>query len=381
MDRTQALDQAKTAVFLSGNAAFLGCILNHLDFAWDTSVETACVAEHEGNLTFKWNPNWFDSLAFTARQFTILHELWHIALLHGQRMGNRDMQGWNIACDIRINNDLLEDGSFTPSSAPQGVLFDVKYKGGEWTEELIYEDLKIGTNDSSQSNASQSPSTNNKGNKQPQPWGTKDLTASPTQIHVVEAAVTLARMAGKVPGNVEKYLSDLLKPVLPWKTILHNYLQDKLDSDWSWNRPNRRFQSIYLPSLLPDEGRLISVAMFLDTSGSIEEEDIKRFISEVEYIHSTFIPEKLSVIQFDCSIQDVQEYTPDSSLKKFKFHGGGGTSYSCIHSWIQRNKPTLALIFTDLYAKPMEHIKGTDIIWIVKNNPKENAPQGKTIHV
>lgn len=379
MDRTQALDQTKTAVFLSGNAAFLGCILNHLDFAWDSSIDTACVGlKEDGTMEFKWNPSWFDSLRFKQRQFALLHELWHIALLHGQRCGDRQHELWNIACDIRINNDLFEE--YRQEDAPEGVLFDSKYASSNWTEELIYKDLKSCTSDSSNSNAPQSSSSSN-GGKKPQSWGTKEFTASTEQVQIVQSAVTLGRMAGKTPGKVEKILNEILKPKLPWKSILHNYLQDKLDADWSWNRPNRRFHDVYLPSLLPDEGRLISIAMFLDTSGSIKEEDVKRFVSEVAYIHSEFKPAKLSVLQFDVTIQEENTYLPDDNLKKIKIKGGGGTSYHHIRNWIQKNKPTLALIFTDLMCQPMKPVKGTDLIWIVKNNPEEDAPQGKTIHV
>lgn len=380
MDRTQALDQAKTAVFLSGNAAFLGCILSHMDFSWDSTIETSCVEfPPDGSMLFKWNPEWFDSMQFKERQFVLLHELWHVALLHGPRAGSRDHQLWNIACDFRINNDLIDshsDPKLLKTDAPEGALFSVKYEDKSWTEELIYEDLKKENYDSALSNASQSHSS-----PEPQKWGTKEFPSDgKNQIQVVESAITMARMAGKIPGNVEKLLSNFLKPKLPWKNILHNYLQDKLDSDWSWNRPNRRFHDVYLPSLLPDEGRLITVAMFLDTSGSIEEEDIQRFTSELKYIHSEFKPSKLSILQFDTKIQDEQTVFADSSVKKFKLKGGGGTSLRCVHSWIVKNKPTLAIIFTDLFCRPMEKVQGTDLIWIIKNND-EDAPQGKSIHV
>lgn len=378
MDRTQALDQTKTAVFLSGNAAFLGCILNHMDFSWDSTIESAQVEFHPGGaMLFKWNPEWFDGLSYKQRQFVLLHELWHIALMHGPRIGGRDPEQWNIACDIRINNDLIQDPElkFNKYDAPEGSCFSIKYKETGWTEELIYRDLKGMTSDSKSPNASQSNSA-----PSPQSWGTKELPSNPEQVQIVESAVTMARMAGKIPGSIEKLLSEFLKPKLPWKNILHNYLQDKLDSDWSWNRPNRRFSDIYLPSLQPDEGRLISVAMFLDVSGSIEEEDIKRFTTEVQYVHSEFKPNKLSVLQFDVKIQDEQTYTPDSSLKKFKLKGGGGTSLKCVHQWITKHKPTLAIIFTDLCCNPMEIVKGTNIIWIIKNN-SDDANQGKSIHV
>lgn len=368
MDRTQALDQAKTAVFFEDNSAFLGCILNHMTFVWDKTVPTAGVSS---DMKFYWNPDWFDKLGFQGRQVVLLHELWHVACLHTVRMGTRDPELWNIACDLRINMDIAK-GRYPQRYFPEGSLFNDKYLDTNWTEEMIYDDLK------SQENPPPSQS-----------WGEGDISQkeedSPetqmNQIQIVQKAVTVGKMAGKLPGSIEEVLSGILKPKLPWKQILHNYLQEKLDANWSWTRPNKRFQDMYLPSLLPDDGRLISIAMFLDTSGSIEKEDSERFISEVKYIHSEFQPAKLSVIEFDTSIRAVKEFTPDDYIRSWTITGRGGTSYEAIHDWIQKKKPTLAIIFTDLYADPMEPVnKNTNLIWIVNNN-SDNATQGKTIHV
>lgn len=368
MDRTQALDQAKTAVFFEDNSAFLGCILNHMEFTWDTSIPTACVSSE---MEFKWNPDWFDSLTFQERQIVLLHELWHIACLHTVRGENKDPKVWNSACDLRINNDIANGKRFKASMFPVGSLFDDKYSCTEWTEERIYEDLKKEKSSKEQS------------------WGQEDTatTSADTeeskmnQIQVVQKAVTVGKMAGNLPGSIEEVLSGLLKPKLPWKQILRNYLQEMLDANWSWKRPNRRFQDVYLPSLLPDDGRLVSIAMFLDTSGSIRKEDIDRFISEVKYVHSEFQPDKLSIIEFDISIRAIKEFLPEDYIKEWTIVGRGGTSYKDVHNWIQKNKPTLAIIFTDLYADPMEPVnKKTNLIWVVNNN-SDNANQGKTIHV
>ena len=214
-----------------------------------------------------------------------------------------------------------------------------------------------------------------------QPWGTKNPTGSSDQVPIVQQATAVAKFAGGVPGKIEAILNNFLKPKLPWKNILRNYLQDKLDSEWSWQRPNRRYHDIYMPSMLPDEGRLISIAMFLDVSGSILDEDVKRFMSELRYIHDEFKPEKLTAIQFDTIIQNEKVYYPDTVIKDLKIKGRGGTSYRPVHQWIMKNKPTLAIIFTDLWCKPMKPVgKGTEVIWIAKNTT-ENALIGKTIHV
>ena len=52
------------------------------------------------------------------------------------RRGDRDPQIWNIACDHRINNDLLADGYSFKDLKP---CLDINYKN--MVEEDIYEDL------------------------------------------------------------------------------------------------------------------------------------------------------------------------------------------------------------------------------------------------
>ena len=107
MNRNRALDQIKAATFIGKNAAFLGCLLCGLSFQWSKSIPTAGITP---NNCFIWNPDWFDSLTFEERKFILLHELWHIALLHGIRCGDRDPKRWVAACDYRINANLVKDG-------------------------------------------------------------------------------------------------------------------------------------------------------------------------------------------------------------------------------------------------------------------------------
>lgn len=355
MDRDRALDQVKAATFIGKNAAFLGCLLCGLNFSWSKEIPTAGVTT---NNHFIWNPDFFDSLSFKERQFILLHELWHIALLHGVRCGDRDPKRWIAACDYRINANLINDGY---TDMPQGGLYNEDWAGDEWSEETIYATLP-----ENPSNA--------------QSWGGSDFQASGMeQISLVQTALNTAKMAGDVPGNVEKTFHEFLKPKLNWKVILHRYLLDLIEPDYSWTKPNRRFRDVYLPSLLPQEGRLISIAVFLDTSGSISEEETKRFISEVKFIQENLNPEKLMVVQFDTEIQDEKIYTSENRFTNLEVKGYGGTSFVPVRDYILKNKPTVSLIFTDLYARPMESVGKLKVFWITTSD--FDAEIGETIHV
>lgn len=352
MDRDRALDQVKTAAFFDSNAAFLGCLMCNLNFQWSTAISTAGVSEKE----FLWNPDWFDSLTKEERKGVLMHELWHIALLHGLRKKDREDMRWNIACDIRINENLLKEGYVLPDGACTNSYF----RDPDWTEEEIYKQLPA--------------------NQTPQTWGCGVLDNNSDQVALVQEAMAAAKIAGQDPGKVQEILHDFLKPKLNWKQILHNYLLDKIEPEWSWNRPNKRFSDIYLPSLLPQDGRLITIAMFLDTSGSISDEDQKRFTSEVKFVQEVLNPEKLYVVQFDTIIQDEHIYNENTRFNNINIKGRGGTDYECVRQYILKHKPTVSIIFTDLYADEMESVGKNKLIWIVKDND-DNASQGETIHV
>ena len=356
MNRDRALDQVKAATFIGKNAAFLGCLLCGLSFQWSKSIPTAGITP---NNCFIWNPDWFDSLTFEERKFILLHELWHIALLHGIRCGDRDPKRWVAACDYRINANLVKDGY---DAMPEGGLINPDWMGSEWSEDDIYNQLPANFN-------------------QQQAWGSDSLGQSnaAAQVTLVQTALNAAKMAGDVPGEVEKHFHDFVKPKLNWKIILHRYLLDLIEPDYSWTKPNRRFRDIYLPSLLPQEGRLISIAVFLDTSGSISEKEIQRFTSEVKYIQEVLNPEKLMVVQFDTTIQDEKIYTSEDRFKDIDIKGYGGTSFKPVRNYILKHKPTVSLIFTDLEATPMEEVGKNQVIWITTAN--FDAEIGETIHV
>lgn len=356
MNRDRALDQVKAATFIGKNAAFLGCLLCGLNFRWSNEIPTAAVTT---NKQFIWNPKFFDSLTFEQRQFILLHELWHIALLHGLRCGDREHKRWVAACDYRINANLIADGY----EMPEGGLYSYDFADPDISEEEIYEALP--------------PDPEN----QSQPWGGDQFEMSPSEtIALVQTALNTAKMAGDTPGDVEKVFKDYVKPKLNWKVLLHRYLLDMIEPDYSWTKPNRRFRDVYLPSLLPQEGRLISIALFLDTSGSISEKETQRFISEAKYIQEVLNPEKLIIVQFDTAIQEETVYTSEKRFKGIKIKGYGGTDYRPVRDYILKHKLTLSLIFTDLYADPMGDVGKNKVIWIT-TSPNLEGSVGETIHV
>lgn len=358
------LDRTKSSVFLDKhNAAFLGSLMCSLTFMWTRELPTAGT----DGVSLVWNPDYFVRLPSESRRTDLSHELWHVALLHQIRRGSRNHEIWNIACDIRIDL-LLEEQGFTFEGI-NGVERNPKYKG--WAEEDIYDDLINNSPPTPQSCtccSSQMPDQN------PQ-----------TIVNAVVMAVHQAKMAqqaGNLPGAIEQTLKKFLEPVIPWQTVLMQFFTDLLNEDYSWKRPNRRYQDMYLPSKFTDDGRLEHLVYFLDVSGSITEKDLLRFNSEVKYIQETLKPKRLTLVQFDTIIQDVKEFKEEDPFDEIKIIGRGGTSFHPVREFILKHKPTAAIVFSDMWCDPMQPLgEEIPIIWVAIGNKQASVPFGKLIHI
>lgn len=366
------LDLVKRDVFLGSNAAFLGSLLCSHNLHWDKEgnicPDTACT----DGLNIWWHTNDFMRCSKEEKNATLLHELWHTGLLHFLRQGTRCPDVWNVACDYRINNNLIRDGHKLPNNG--FWLFDLSLdSNGIMAEEDIYDLLM-----KKALPMPQKPMNDLRGSPDP----SKQAEQLAAAVRAVQAA-ELANQAGKLPGNLREILNLFLQPKIDWRIELQRWMTELLPtSDYTWKKPNRRYPDIYLPSVEEQEGRLEHLVYFQDVSGSISKDHLTRFNSEVKFIHEQLKPKKLTLVQFDVVIQSVHEFTEDQPFENIERSGGGGTSLVPVHAWIETNKPKAAVIFSDMYCDPMQPLTtGIPIIWGVVNNRKVKPAFGKLIHV
>lgn len=372
------LDKAKSSMFLGKNAAFLGSLLCSLNFQWTRSVKTAAT----NSVDLFWNPDFFIQLDPLVRETILEHELWHAARLHHIRLGSRDPMVWNQACDIRINNDLEREGrSFL---GVEGCWKDKNFDAnGIMAEEDIYDLLK--------QNPPPPPPSGGGGGSWDQGDSDGDMLPlsngqQQTAINNVVQAIQQAKIAGQggnIPGGIEEMISKFLDPVVPWEQVLMQFFTDLLHEDYSWKRPNRRYQDMYLPSRFTDDGRLEHLMYFLDVSGSISDKDILRFNSEVKYIQEVLKPQRLSLVQFDTRITIVKEFREEDPFDEIKVVGRGGTAWEPVRAYIEEHCPTAAVIFTDMgFWDPITPLNyDVPVIWAIQGNPHTTGPYGKSIHI
>ena len=287
-------------------------------------------------------------------------------------------------CDIRINNDLEKEGySFEAVEwcwKDQSV--DVN---GRLSEEEIYELLMQQQPPPPPAGSWGNPDNSDgdsKGDMVPAP--AEDLHGTINNVVKAMQQAKLAGAAGSIPGELEQIIDKFLTPIVPWEQHLHEFFTELCDEDFSWARPNRRHlhDDLYLPSMIKDEGKLEHLAYYLDVSGSISDQDVLRFNSEVKYIKEKFNPLKLTLVLFDTRITAQYVFEENDRFEKIVVVGRGGTSLVPVREHIEQHRPTAAVIFSDLDCpamKPLDH--HIPVIWIAVNAAGKTVPFGKLIHI
>lgn len=358
----KALDKAKIKLMTTPDSAFVSTLCFSLKHAWDETIPTAAT---DGR-TIWFNPEAYLKLTPGQQLSRLLHETWHPALGHLGRLGSRNQGRWNAACDYFINLMLIDAGF---ERIPTWLV-DEKYRG--MSADQIYDLLPEDEQGDPDENDLRPPLT------EPEEAALK----AEIEDLVVRAAVQ-SRMQGDkpgtIPGSIQIFLDKLLNPKLPWQSILRKFMNNMNKVDYSWRRPNRRyFPDHHLPSLYSEA--LVDIAVAVDTSGSVSDEEFHRFVSEVGSIFKSHKPKKITLIQFDTSLKAINEVHSLDELKALKFTGRGGTIIKPVIDWVHENKPQLMMIFSDggfhHYNQPVK----SPLLWMIHDNPKFTAPYGKVIH-
>jgi len=344
----------KARISLLLNQPFFGSIALNLRVKEDPTCETFWT----DGVYMGYNPDFAKSLTFDELKGVIAHEILHVALHHNTRRQSREPKKWNGAADYAINPIVIDAGM----ALPKGGLINSAYKNK--SAERIYTLLPD------------------------QPSGgfgeVRDFEGSPEQIrqHEQDIKIKIAQAAqqaksmGKLPGGLEK-LVESLQPKLPWRDLLRRFIDQSAKDDYSWARFNKRYigQGVYLPSLYSET--MGPIAVFVDTSGSVDEEQLSQFFGEVQGIGSEIRPEKIVVRCCDTHLYKIQEFEPGDPID-VEFKGGGGTDFRPPFKWLAESgiNPVCVIYLTDLYGTFPDD-QPWPILWITDSD--ETAPIGETI--
>ena len=155
--------------------------------------------------------------------------------------------------------------------------------------------------------------------------GSNAALESEWQVAVTQAA-EVAKRAGKLPGNMQNFIQDIIKPVVDWRSVLWPFCTSLTNDDYSWRKPHRAYisEDEYLPSMLTESAG--HLAVIIDSSGSCEHY-WQQFIGEMAAIHSELRPSMMTVMHVDTKVHHVDEVESDDTFPQSAVQGGGGTAF------------------------------------------------------
>ncbi|MDX2005272.1 MAG: VWA-like domain-containing protein [Meiothermus sp.] len=334
------------------------------------------------------NPKFAEGLSYGEFTFVYAHELLHKALLHVPRVGSRHPTLWNIATDYYINlelNDVAKNiggnRQLPVMEMPQQVLCDEKYRG--YTADQIYEMLRQEFDKDGDIGVCIHMDDL-------KPGGTPMTSGEQAEVaRQLAGAAQAAKMAGKMPGGLQRAIDALLRPTRNWRNELES-LVSSFPTDYGYSPPDRRFldEDFYLPAM---QGEKVTLWVAVDTSGSIGQAELTRFMSETMGIVQGFEHVELKIVVCDADIQEVHDFQTGDDVNAFvnsvKFKGGGGTDFIPVFNLAlqEDTKPNALVFFTDGFGSFPETEPEFPTLWCIINGmgslEPEKFPFGRVVEV
>lgn len=389
---------------------FLGALVMHLPLKpggdWCTTTGTDAQA-------FYFNPAFIENLNLAQTQFVLAHEAMHCAMGHPHRRNHRVKRRWDVACDHAVNLILIEEGmkpplhgiladqnfmtlsaeeiyplipEDTPEESFDQHLFDSDDEAGASPDENQRQDNPDAGESGGQGKEGQSEAEEKEGSGSQASQKPNELSPSEREElaeqwkNRLAAAAQAARQAGKLSQSMMRWVDGLLAPSLPWRALLARFFAVNQRDDYSWRRPSRREGDALLPRL-SSEG--IEVVAAIDTSGSIGDDELRQFVSELDALKGQ-VRARVTLLACDNHIAENApwEFEPwDTMQLPAGISGGGGTDFRPVFDWVEHENrsPNMLVYFTDAEGDFPKTPPNYPVIWLVKG--KGAVPWGERVQL
>lgn len=195
------------------------------------------------------------------------------------------------------------------------------------------------------------------------------------------------KMAGKLPGNssLKSKIENLYKSSTDWKKELRKIVGQSIS-------PEEKRSAYANKNVLISQNRLARtdkdkyenldyIVAVIDSSGSMQDHQLKLCLKEVYQLALQKKPLKIYVIQCDTKIQDLKVYTNVKQLEKdikvATVKGRGGTEFKPVWDELKNGKyfkgkqAELVMLFTDGYLNQYKRDPRSmkNLCWVILDNP------------
>lgn len=369
---------------------FYGLFLLGLSKVIDKSVDTACVRKRGINCELVINPDYWETQDDVQQLNLLCHECYHIVFQHmflWDSFPNKDILGLATDCEVNSYLSNLDNSWVVPS------IWNLPEKQGT---KFYYEEILKQAPPQQKQQSGGGGSGDSQGNNDGMPqtkddhtqWGKdfqecsdaeKQLIQNQINQQIKTAAEQTIKMRGTIPAEMKEIVDELFKPkprIFDWKA----YFRRMLGSIYDINiKKTRRKESIRFPdSAGIKHKKKVSILVAVDTSGSVNNDELRDFFSEITYIYKAGA--RITILECDARISANYEYTGKWTGK---VHGRGGTDFQPVIDYYRKNmKDYAALVyFTDGECSIPDNVP-RDTIWVITSagDHKKEYP-GRTLFI
>ena len=308
------------------------------------------------------NPTYANSLTVGRFAAALIHEVNHLLRDHAGRaqscnvVSPADRHRWNLAADAEINDDLLADGVdvdvhpwILPATlcADDHLMAEVYYRLMATDEESPPGAWACGEGAGARVLGVELPDD---GDDAP---GVSTAEARIIRHQVAREVLEHARVGGHVPDFLRSWADAIVTPVVDWRRVLAGAIRSAVSmvsgsSDHTYQRFGRRNSTSPEVRLPGRVAPTVQVAVVVDTSGSMRDDDIAQALAEVRGIlrSESIADHVVTVLTVDTAVASIVRVT---GVRSNWTMGRGGTDMRVgIEAALQtRPRPNLVVVLTD----------------------------------
>lgn len=344
-----------------------------------------CPTAYTDGFNKKYGRTFMETLSNQEIAGVVLHENLHVLLKHIPR--HRDL--WkenkrlaNIAMDYVVNDIITDIGKKHPDlvSLPNGCFYDPMFTG--WSVRRVYEYLKKEC-EGGKGGGRPNESFDNHDDAEVEGMTPEQIEGLGKEID--EAIHQGGILAGKFGAKIPRVIKDLMQPEIDWREVLQDFWTAHVRGadEFTWRRFNkhRLADDYYLPSSINES--IGEVILAIDTSGSINNEDIAKVASRIQELCDTLPPERIRILWWDTEVHGEQVFEGNYSniASLLKPMGGGGTRATCVAEYINKQglNADCMTVFTDGHLEhDLNWQTSIPTVWLIKEGGNETffPPRG-----
>ena len=343
---------------------FYGHVIAQFPKVFTNKISTLAVGKENNNgflINLYVNPEYVESIytktdktsAFNHFVEVIKHEILHTVFRH-LFLRKPDQQRQMIACELSVNSYINREKLVDKGIFPEDYEFPERLSFEEYYN-LLPENP-------------QKPEKSGNQLDSHEPWSnvSDDVQTKVLLQDIVrkaKEAATSSNTWGNVPQEIRENIDSLLElqeQKVPWESVLRDFIASASDTilDYTNKRQSKRYGT--RPGTKKDD--VIKLAIGIDTSASIDQDSLKMFFSEIQWIAKG----NSNVTVFECDAQIQREYPFrefDGSVK-----GRGGTDLEPVFKEASERHFDALIYFTDAFAPKVKENYSIPVLLVVNND-------------